>query len=899
MNYNNQSIADLEKKFRTSSLQGLSSNKIQDLLKIYGKNKVGKKKILSISNIILQQFMNPLVYVLLVSSVVLFFTGTFADTCIVLLIVFLNCSIGAIQEYRLARIINHLEGLQKRDYILLRDGDKVVIEEENIVPGDIVILQDGQKVPADGRIVMGYDLVVDESMLTGESKPVKKTVEIKNEAVSDRLDMQHTMLFSGTALVSGYAQMLVVATGKATESGKIQAYIPDIVTDLPLQKDLERLIRFVLVTIVVICVTLFILGILDGKPFGELFAALLALFMCAVPQGLPVIMTLILAVGSYRLAKHHILAKRLQAVEGLGRADVLVVDKTGTLTSNELMVTSLLAGNAVYTFTGSGYNPAGEAFFQEKSISSSHEDAVYQHMIQGAYLLDRSKVMFNEEAQRFVVKGNPNEAALGVCAQKSGIQLSMIQERFYLVYEIPFHPDTQFHACFYKDTYSNEGIIYATGSFEGFYKQGITQEDFSKDLLNNSLHQGTRIMAFSYAKCELSSFDIAPQENDEKKEYFLTMFKKESALIGFFEVEDALRKDIHVTVNTIQNAGIRMIMATGDHVVTAEHIALAAGIFTSKTDGNHSLDLTSASDGDIKKSLKNCSVYGRCLPTDKLRIITLLQQDGYRVAMVGDGVNDVPSLAMSDLGVAMGITGSDSAKEAADLILLQDSFSSIPYGIAEGRHIFYTFKRVIFYFLASNFTEVLVMTVAFIGFPLPLLASHVLWLNLVTDGFLDASLSLEQPEKNLLELSFKKNVYHLISFLTIVHIVALAAISALMTGLVFITYLDWYGLEHARTMCMATLTGCQMINAINSRSLHKSIFDLPLWGNAWLYLALAGIISVLVSIIYVPTLQNIFKTVPLYATDWVMILIVAAALFAVEELRKRILFFLELIPKLK
>ena len=889
MNYNNQSIADVEKIFKTSISHGLSQKNVEQLLKDYGKNKIGKKEIISLSNIILQQFMNPLVYVLLVSAVVIFATGTFTDACIVLFIVVLNCSIGAIQEYRLAKIIGHLETLQKREYIVLRDGEKAVIQEEYIVPGDIVILQDGQKIPADGRITMAYDLVVDESMLTGESKPVKKMVDQPEAVTSDRLDTQHAMLFAGTTLVSGYAQFLVTATGKSTESGKIQAFIPEIVTDLPLQQDLKKLIRFVLITIIIICLSLLVLGILDGKPFGELFAALLSLFMCAVPQGLPVIMTLILAVGSYRLAKHHILARRLQAVEALGRADVLVVDKTGTLTANELMVTKIVAGDTSYTLTGSGYNPEGSVLFDNEVVQGSHDDVIYEHMIQGAYLLDHSQVTYSKSAKRFVVKGNPNDAALGICAKKSGIALAMVKERFELVYEIPFHADTQFHACFYKDIYSNDGVIYATGSFEGFYKQNITSEDFSSTLLADALDKGMRIMGFGHGETDMALFDVAPADADEKKDYFLRIFKEQVKLTGFFEVEDALRKDIHTTVSTIQNSGIRMIMATGDHVITAEHIGAASGIFVPQDGMVQSLEMTHISDEELKKNLKHCSVYGRCLPTDKLRIITLLQQQGYRVAMVGDGVNDVPSLAMSDLGVAMGITGSDSAKEAADIVLLQDSFSSIPYGIAEGRHIFYTFKRVIFYFLASNFTEVLVMTVAFIGFPLPLLASHVLWLNLVTDGFLDASLSLEQPEHNLLESSFKKNVYTLISPLTIVHIVGLAAISAAMTGYVFILYLDWYGLDHARTMCMATLTACQMINAINSRSLHRSVFDLPVWGNRWLYIALAGIVIVLGAIMYVPVLQVIFKTVPLYITDWLLIVLVAAILFGIEELRKRIL----------
>ncbi len=889
MSFYEKSIQELEKYFNTSSIHGLSKKQAEKNSQLYGKNKVAHKKMLSISTIILQQFMNPLVYVLFVSAVVIFATGTLTDACIVLIIIFLNCSIGAIQEYRLTRIVSHLETLQKRDYIVLRDGEKIVIEEEHITPGDIVILQDGQKIPADGRIVMGYDLVVDESMLTGESKPVKKMVEIEVLSNSDRLDMQQNMLFAGTSLVSGYAQMLVVAIGKATESGKIQAFIPQIVTDLPLQKDLAKLIRFVLVTIVAICITLFILGIIDGKPFGELFAALLALFMCAVPQGLPVIMTLILAVGSYRLAKHQILAKRLQAVEGLGRADILVVDKTGTLTSNELIVTGIIASDKIYDVTGAGYDPAGIISYKETPIFDINSDVIYQHMVHAACLLDRSQVTYNEEAKRFIVKGNPNDAALGVCAKKAGLSLQVLQQNYSLLYEIPFHADLQFHTCFYENKVTGKGIIYATGSFEGLHRQGITSERFSKDLLADALQNGMRIMAFGYAECDLGLLQIAPQENDERRAYFLRIFTEQLVLYGFFEVEDALRKDINITVDTIQNAGIRIIMATGDHMVTAEHIARSAGIIADGQEGLRGIDLSGVSDKDLKNSLRTHSVYGRCLPTDKLRIITLLQEQGYRVAMVGDGVNDVPSLAMSDLGVAMGITGSDSAKEAADIVLLHDSFGSIPYGIAEGRHIFYTFKRVIFYFLASNFTEVLVMTVAFIGFPLPLLASHVLWLNLVTDGFLDASLSLEQPEKNLLDLSFKRNVYTLISPITIAHIIGLAIISAGMTGFVFIQYLSWYGIDYARTMCMVTLTACQMINAINSRSLHRSIFDLPVLGNRWLYAALGGIIVTLVSIVYVPSLQKIFKTISLHGLDWGVVLGVAVILFVVEELRKQIL----------
>ncbi len=891
MNYNNQSISDLEKKFKTSATRGLTQEQAEESLKIYGKNILSKKKSISIPHIILQQFINPLVYILLVSSAVISITGTYIDACIVLFIVLLNCTIGAIQELRLAYIIGHLNTLQKRDYIVIRDGKKVIIPEDSIVPGDIVSLQDGQKVPADGRLVTAFDLVVDESMLTGESKPVNKVAEILNEYVSERLDAQHAMLFSGTSLISGYGEILVVAIGKSTESGKIQAYIPEIVTDLPLQKDLTRLIRVVLITIIIICTTLLILGLLDGKPFGELFAALLALFMCAVPQGLPVIMTLILAVGSYRLAKHHILAKRLHAVEALGRADVLVVDKTGTLTGNQLMVSSIVADDRVYTLTGSGYDPKGSILLNNEVVFYGHKDSSFEKMLEGSYLLNRSQVTFNQEAQRFVVKGNPNEAALGICAKKAGIPDGSLEERFLLVYEIPFHADTQFHACFYKDMQLNKLVVYTTGSFEGFYKQDINSEKFSQDLLDQALAEGKRIMAFGYGQNEVSLLDDMPEKHDDRKQFFLKIFKQSVTSLGFFEVEDALRKDIDLTVKAISDAGIRIIMATGDHVITAEHIAESAGIFKSQGIAKGAFEMTDVTDGDLKANLKICSVYGRCLPADKLRIITFLQEQGLRVAMVGDGVNDVPSLAMSDLGVAMGISGTDSAKEAADIVLLQDSFGSIPYGIAEGRHIFYTFKRVIFYFLTSNFTEVLVMTVAFIGFPLPLLASHVLWLNLVTDGFLDASLSLEEPENNLLNVSFKKHIQSLISFSSILHIVFLAAISASITGIVFIYYLDWLGIERARTMCMATLTGCQMINAINARSLHKSIFKLPLWGNRWLYAALAAIFLILFSIIYIPTLQIVFKTVTLSFFDWIVVFLVAFILFCIEEVRKKMLSF--------
>ncbi len=888
MNYSNQSISDLEKKFKTSAINGLTQQQAEEALKIYGKNSLNKKKSISIPHIILQQFINPLVYILLVSAVVISFTGTLIDACIVLFIVLLNGAIGAIQELRLAYIVGHLNTLQKRDYIVIRDGKKVIIAEESIVPGDIVNLQDGQKIPADGRLIAAFDLVVDESMLTGESRPVNKIAEDSNEYVSDRLDAQHGMVFAGTSLISGYGQILVTAIGKSTESGKIQAYIPEIVTDLPLQKDLTKLIRVVLITIVLICVTLLILGLIDGKPFGELFAALLALFMCAVPQGLPVIMTLILAVGSFRLAKHHILAKRLHAVEALGRADILVVDKTGTLTSNQLMVSSIVADNTSYTVTGSGYDPKGSILLNGQVVLYDHDDLSFKRMLEGAYLLNRSQITFSKEAQRFVVKGNPNEAALGICAKKAGIPDGSLEERFLLIYEIPFHAETQFHACFYKDMQINKLVIYATGSFEGFYKQEINSEKFSQDLLDQALAEGKRIMAFGYGEVDISLLDSVSEKSDNKKDYFLKIFKDSVTSLGFFEVEDALRKDIALTVKTISDAGIRIIMATGDHVITAEYIAEFAGIFKSQGISKGAFEMTDVTDGDLKANLKICSVYGRCLPADKLRIITFLQEQGFRVAMVGDGVNDVPSLAMSDLGVAMGISGTDSAKEAADIVLLQDSFDSIPYGIAEGRHIFYTFKRVIFYFLASNFTEVLVMTVAFIGFPLPLLASHVLWLNLVTDGFLDASLSLEEPENNLLDIAFKKNIKTLISFTSIVHIVFLAAISASITAIVFIYYLNSFGLEHARTMCMATLTGCQMINAINARSLHKSIFKLPLWGNPWLYAALLAIFIILLLIIYVPMLQVVFKTIPLYLIDWIVVCAVALILFGIEELRKKI-----------
>ena len=870
---------DILAELKTDERQGLMVQDVKARKARFGPHIPYRVKPFSFVKTFLGLLCEPLIFLLAAASGIIFFAGDSFDAFIIVGVILLNATIGAFQERRISHMVARLRTFKKQQSVVVREGTKILVDDEELVPGDILLLQEGEHVPADARILESYGVTVDEAVLTGESKPVQK----KSDALTQKYELseQSNMLFCGSHIITGSARAVVVATGAQTTGRKTAEGMEVFSQEMPLQRDLSRVLNFVLWLIVFICVSLFIIGVLAGKPFPELLAALLALFMCVVPQGLPVIMTIILVSGAYVLARHKIVAKRLQAIEALGRAHVALIDKTGTLTKNELMVVALNAGGKQYQVTGTGYHPEGGLLCEGKSVNyhASGSDPLHD-MMEASILLDRSVLEWHEHKHKWAVKGSPNEVALRICARKYGVPLEQVELQYTKLYEIPFGAAHQYHAGFYEK--NGKGILFGIGSFEAISRRCSQLTVEQRAGAETMLKEGLRVLAF--ASKEFSLTDLAV--GSYKETFFTGLFDEGLTFLGTAGISDTLRPNIVQVIHEMQQAGIQVVMATGDSLKTASYMGRLAGIFRHSSEIMEGPTLHHLSDQEFIPHLEKTTVYARLLPADKARLVAAYQQQGKVVLVIGDGINDVPALALANVSISLGATGSEVAKETAHILLLDDACEKIPYGIAYGRHIFYTFKRVILYFFATNFAEVLVMLFSLAGgYPVPLLACQILWLNLVTDGFLDTALSLEPLEKNLMHKTWLDNQATLMTKSLAAQVLYSGFLAAGVSCAVVVWYLQT-DLALARTMAMVTLTCCQWVTALNCRSLDRSLFSLSPFSNRWLALALGGILITQIALVYVPFLQAIFKTVPLVSGDWVVVLASGCVLLAVEELKK-------------
>lgn len=835
-------IQSLEKQLQTDFHKGLTTVQVKERIAKDGLNKVKKKLGHSFFSIFLEQFNNPLTYLLLGSGGLLFFVGNTFDAYIIFGILLLNAVIGSLQEIRIGLIFDKLQKFKKLETVVMRDGARKVVDSSMLVVGDIIILQQGEKIPADAVVIQAFNGTVDQAILTGESQAIGKK--------------EGETLLSGSYVLSGYITAVVIATGKRTRLGHIEQTIETVSTDMPLQNDLSELLDFILKVIIGICVSLLLIGIVMGKPFSELLAALLALFICVVPQGLPVIMTVVLVSGAYHMARRKIFAKRLQAVEALGRADILLLDKTGTLTRNQLMVTEIVTESQHFTVTGSGYNLEGKVLSGQTEVTYQTASKELQYMVQAAVLLNRSEVSYDNVTQTHNIKGSPIEAALNVLSKKMGVVQETLLADFICINEIPFSAASQLHTAFFK--HQQTETVFMLGSPEAVTKHCKHVTQAQQEQLQIMLAKGLRVIAVAVS----------------------------GQLIGFFGLQDTLRTQAPAIIKKMQAAGVKIMMATGDNKDTAFHLAQQAGIIGHENQVIDGQDFRQKSKEQLLELLPTTAVFARMLPEDKLQLVQLLQQQGYIVAMVGDGVNDAPALAAANLGIVMGSSGADIAKEASDIILLDDSFESILVGLEQGRHIFSSFKRVIFYFFTTNFSEVMIMLCAFAGnLPLPLVASQILWLNLVTDGFFDFSLAMEPYQKGLLRPDWSGNGKSLITKDLLTKIIMQAT---LITAVAFVLFLYQYqtDLALARTLVMVTLTSCYWFLAISSRSSELCLFEIGLFSNRWLLVSLTMIPVFLMTILYTSWGNLVFQTVPLSWYQWGLVLIIGLSLFCMQEIKK-------------
>ncbi|MBI2633648.1 MAG: HAD-IC family P-type ATPase [Parcubacteria group bacterium] len=881
-----------------SSEFGLTTEEATKRLKKYGTNKLPEGKVDSLLIIFLRQFQSPLIYILLAASAIVFAMEEIIDGSIILAVLLFNAIVGTIQEGKAQNTLRALKKFVETKATVLRESKELIISDSEVVPGDIIILQEGEKAPADARIIAATNLKIDEAALTGESEPVHKIVDTLPARQSlgvggERSDLptaeRKNMVFKGTHILAGNGKAIVVATGIETVIGKISKEIAAIDTEIPLKTNIRYLSRLIIITVTSISALLFFLGIVSGKSVKEMFTTVVSLSVSIIPEGLPIVMTLVLATGVWRMSKRNALVKKLQAVEALGQTRIIAVDKTGTITKNEMVIQKVYVDGKIFEVGGVGYEPKGEIKLDGSVIDSvNHPELLFAGKI--AAFCVSARVLFSEEEKIWRVAGDPTEAAMLVFAKKLGFHKDALERESPQISEIPFDYKLKYHATVHR----LDGANLPDGRQEFLAVVGAPEVILNLSCISKEEKQKLESVFFSMSQEGLRVVALA--ETSDVPEILTPEKIKSLTFVGFFGMKDALREEVRDAMQKAVSAGIRVVMITGDHKITAQAIAKEADIYQ---DGDTILtgqDIDAFSDNELSEKLAKTSVFARMTPEHKLRIIKAYKAAGEIVAMTGDGVNDAPSLVAADLGVAMGKIGTEVAKEASDIVLLDDNFGSIVSAVEEGRNIYKTIKKVILYLFSTNWGEVLTITGALLlGYPLPLLPAQIIWLNFVTDGFLDVALAMEPREEGLLRGNFERPKKYLVDKLMAQRMFAMAIPMMIGTLFLFKGYLPaeasaQAGFENdlakAWTISLTTLAVFQWFNAWNCRHESKSIFQMNPFSNKFLMGATCIIISLQLLVVYNPLIQKFLRTVPLEFSEWLIIIPIAASIILVEEIRK-------------
>lgn len=882
MDWSEKTVQDVISELKTDQESGLTEGQARERLLTYGLNKVPESSRASWLFVFLRQFQSPLIYILLCAAALIFFVGDDPlEALVVCGVLFFNATVGMLQEGRARSILQGLKRFVKTSSVVVRDGQKVFTSSDLLVVGDIIVLQEGERVPADARVIESNSLMLDEAVLTGESVPVEKITQPLTQETP--VQERHNIVFKGTYVLSGSGKAVVIATGVATQIGQLHVMAETVDTDMPLKREINRLSLWILWFVLSLCVFLFGIGLIWGKPFAELLTTLTALFICVIPEGLPVVLTLVLVSGVYVLARKNVLVKRMQAVEALGRADVIIIDKTGTLTRNEMVVCQVALASRLFAVTGTGYFAQGQVIDAGQAVDVQRYPDLAM-VATAAALLNRSELDFVPEMNLFDLKGNPTEIAMAVFAKKVGMTQDALEHEYHTIYEIPFDAQLQYHALFCE--YQGAGMAFVSGSPEQLMRTSTVIDPSFKQHLASMLQEGLRIVALATKPFDLSSFPHEVESNGARRAWGEQLVASGLQFQGLLGIQDSIRPEVAQTIAQARSAGIRIIMATGDHKKTAQFVGSSVGLFQEGDGIVEGPDLEKLSNEHFERALTTTTIYARVTPRQKMNLVLALQKQGNIVAMTGDGVNDIPSIMAADLGVAMGRIGTEATKQAADLVLLDDSLVSIVNAIEYGRHIFYTLRRVVLYFFSTNAGEVLVVLFALLlGLPLPLTAVQILWLNLITDGFLDTALSAEKKEEGLLRHEAHTGSLHVVDWGTAFKMLYMALPMALFSLLLFCHYCST-GLMHARTIALVSMAVFQWFNALNCRSETQSIFKLGLFSNRWLVLAMGVVLGLQMLVLYNPVMQRLFKTEPLSLREWGLIVLCASSIVVMEEVRK-------------
>ncbi len=895
------------KRLETDSTRGLSLQEAKLRLEKYGPNQLKEKKGRSPFSIFFEQFQDFIVWVLIGAALVSGFLKEWIDAFAIIAIVILNAILGFIQEYRAEKSLAALKKLSSPTSKVIRDGQHNIIPSGELVPGDLIELEAGDNIPADSRLIwLTSNFSVQEASLTGESTPVLKTtlalsqramvglpiaqaIDEKEIPLADRANM----VYMGTSVSSGKARAVVAETAMLTELGKIAGMIQEIEQETtPLQKKLEQFGKWIVYLCFVLVGLVFLLQWLRGGKLIEALLTAVSLAVAAIPEGLPAVVTIALALGVQRMVKRHALIRKLPSVETLGSATVICSDKTGTLTKNEMTVQAVYACDTLFKVTGVGYEPKGEFLLDAKAVNiGDYPDLV--KTLKSGILCNGAQLVKNDTS--FKIVGDPTEGAILTAAAKLDLWKERLEQEFAFVEEIPFDSERK-KMTIVRRAEDNKLIAFVKGAPDillndcvGIEEKGqrrtLTSGDRGRILKINSdlANQALRVLAVAYR-----ILDKAPDK------YEARLIEKELVFVGLIAMIDPPREEVKRAIIECKEAGIKTVMITGDHKNTAVAIAKELGFFKEDSLALTGEELDKLTDDELYKEVERIPVYARVSPEHKLRIVRAWRKRGEVVAMTGDGVNDAPAVKEADIGVAMGITGTDVTKEVSDMVITDDNFASIVAAVEEGRGIYDNIKKFVHYLLSCNAGEILVMFVSsLIGLPAPLLPIHILWVNLVTDGLPALALGVDPVDPNIMKRPPRKTDEGVVTKQRAFSMLGQGAFIALCSlfAFSFVLFIEKEGIERARTAAFIVLACSQLFHSFNCRSMTESLFKTGVFTNKKLILATGVSFLLQMAAVYLPFAQKIFKTEPLGALDWFLVITISSfplwAMEAVKMLNKK------------
>jgi len=874
------------KILQTDPEQGLSVVEAAERLAKYGRNELLKEKKPSVVWLFFKQFHNGLTYILLAAALLSLYVGHANDAVAILIVVLFNTIFSFVQERRAESAIAKLSDLVVQESSVVRGGEVLRVTAATLVPGDVIILHEGDRVTADARLFSCKDLRVDQSSLTGESLPVAKSTPPL--AAATVLPERKNMVWAGTTVTAGSGRAVIIETGTRTAFGQIAVSLGAIRRQrAPFESRIDRLGWSLGILSVVLAAVILLVGWRIGFSLIEMFFYTIAIAVSVIPEGLPAVLAVVLAIGVQRMARKKAIIRHIPSVETLGIADVICTDKTGTLTENKMTVREIVLAEHDISVSGEGWEPKGDF-----RIAGRH---LLPLEIPEASLLLKAAAVCNDASLerrdgRADIVGDPTEAAMAVVAAKAGLDKRRLEGEFREIDEIPFSSERKYRATLDEQT-DMEGrksaVVFVIGAFETLVavsskvmvkgkavKLDAELEERFQSSNERLGGQAMRILAVAaktvpIGKSSIGDADIA-----------------DLTLLGLVGMIDPPRIGVPEAISRCRGAGIRVIMITGDHKATAVAIAKEIGLLgPGKPAGVHTeAEIAGMSEDEFVKKLRHAVIFARVSPITKLRIVSGLQKLGHTVAMTGDGVNDAPALKRADIGVSMGITGTDVSKEVADMVLADDNFITIVNAVEEGRVVFRNVKQTTSYLFTTNMAEAVTILAAIAaGLPLPLLAAQILWMNLVTDGLPDIALATEPADETVLSEPPRRRNSHFITPSTWIFTAMTSILMCGCTILLFTRALGDGDIEYARTIAFTTMAVFQLWNILNMRSVSVSIFKLGLFSNLYVVAAITLSLGLQIAVLYLPFLRSAFRTVPMGFADWALILLISSSILVVGE----------------